>query len=66
MSKMPERGEVIRDEAALRALYEELHLRGPFPDFESDRFRRAAALYERATDRLRRTACFDRRYESET
>ena len=46
MVRMPVKGEVVKDETALRALYEGLHLGGPLPDHEPDRYVRAARFHE--------------------
>ena len=45
MARMPVKGEVVEDESALRALYEDLHLRDPLPDNEPDRYTRAAGFH---------------------
>ncbi|MDA0745733.1 MAG: heparinase II/III family protein, partial [bacterium] len=45
MVEMPGRGEVIQDEARLRALYERLHVEVPLPEHEPDRYGRAEALF---------------------
>lgn len=46
MIRMPVKGEIVEDESALRALYEDLHLRDPLPDHEPDRYERAARFHE--------------------
>ena len=47
MVRMPVKGEVVKDESALRALYEGLHLGEPLPDHEPDRYARAAGFLRR-------------------
>ena len=46
MVRMPVKGEIVEDESALRALYEDLHLRDLLPDHEPDRYARAARFHE--------------------
>ncbi len=46
MVRMPVKGEVVKDESALRALYEGLHLGEPLPDHEPDRYARAAGFFQ--------------------